>query len=33
MGRCQGFACGARVAAVLAEDTGQDVGALWERRS
>jgi glycerol-3-phosphate dehydrogenase len=33
MGRCQGFACGARVAAVLAQDTGQDVGALWERRS
>jgi glycerol-3-phosphate dehydrogenase len=28
MGRCQGFFCGAQVAAVLAEETGQDVVEL-----
>ena len=30
MGRCQGFFCGAHVAALLAEQTGADVGELRE---
>jgi glycerol-3-phosphate dehydrogenase len=30
MGRCQGFFCGAHVAALLAEQTGADVSDLWE---
>ncbi|MGO9750581.1 MAG: (2Fe-2S)-binding protein, partial [Solirubrobacteraceae bacterium] len=31
MGRCQGFCCGASVAAELSELTGQSRGTLWRR--
>jgi glycerol-3-phosphate dehydrogenase len=31
MGRCQGFFCGVEVARVLAQETGRDIGGLWER--
>ncbi len=33
MGRCQGFFCGAHVACLLAEQTGQSTGQLWEQAS
>lgn len=31
MGRCQGFFCGVEVARLLAQESGQQVGELWER--
>ena len=31
MGRCQGFFCGVEVSRLLAQESGQHVGELWER--